>query len=169
MKKILFSLFLILFFTSTNLMAEEILMTCKINKHITHYGGLKGLNEPELILEGNAIDSIHLKKEFLIIDFEKKKLIDSSFHLRTKFSDVIFFDKPFSNISGDFAVLHNDDIDPKISGDFRENIRLFRITGELTHETNWNPWTEFYKKNPDKTIGFKVTRIYDCIKDDEKI
>ena len=104
-------------------MAEEILITCKINKHITHYGGLKGLNEPELILEGNAIDSIHLKKEFLIIDFEKKKLIDSSFHLRTKFSDVIFFDKPFSNISGDFAVLHNDDIDPKISGDFRENIR----------------------------------------------
>ena len=166
--KLLFISLLISFLHWAHLSAEEILVTCQINKHITHYGGLKGVNEPELVLEGNSIDSLYQKKEFIKIDFDKKKLIDSSFNFQTKFSEIHFFEEPFAKISGDFAIIHDENIDPKISGDFRDKIRLFRLTGELIYVTDVNPLSDFYSDNGIKYIGFKITRIYDCIKDTKK-
>ena len=148
----------------THLSSEEILITCQVKKHITQHGGLR-LTEPEVVLTGKAVPSQYQKKEFIKIDFDNEKLIDSSFDFRTKYSDIFFFEEPFAKVSGDFAIIHNDKIDPKISGDYRETVRLFRITGELIYETNINPLSESYNL---EAIGFKVTRIYDCIKDNKK-
>ena len=127
--KLLFISLLISFLHWAHLSAEEILVTCQINKHITHYGGLKGVNEPELVLEGNSIDSLYQKKEFIKIDFDKKKLIDSSFNFRTKFSEIYFFDEPFANISGDFAVIHN------VLGSWNQILLLFTMF--------WGPGSRF--------------------------
>ena len=165
--KLLFISLLISFLHWTHLYTEEILVTCQIKKHITTHGGLK-IMEPETVLTGKSIPSDYQKKEFIKIDFENKKLIDSSFNFRTKFSEIYFFEEPFAKISGDFAIIHNENIDPKISGDFRDKIRLFRLTGELTYVTDVNPLSDFHSDNGIKYIGFKITRIYDCIKDTKK-
>ena len=137
---------------SGNAYTQETALICELKKYFSR----KNLVSKQMETPLNQVDPIYISKQYLVLDFDKKKYIkSSSFIFPTDYQRYTFNDEAV------YFVGHG----PDTENYFHTSAVLNRYTGELEIKTQTSKAVA--KRDPSQG-GYKQLLIYECEKDKKK-